>query len=538
MRLPNRNNPYSFDAFLEKRDSVDFYRDDPFFQRLVKHFTGPEWSDLHGKLLAFSPVVSDRWRRLSEQITRPSVHPQLLHYDAHNHRIDRIVRPMESHVLEKEIFSQGLFSSRVSEWESFTKRWLINQLGEFGVTCPMACTHGLIAILEHFPDPSQPALQQILHHCKEGIDGEFGIGAQFITEIQGGSDIPANLLEAVPEGDHYRLYGNKFFCSAVHADYSVVTAKITGSEEISVFVVPSWLPGDKEKERRNGYRINRLKWKMGTCELPTAEIQYEGAVAYPVGPKDRGLAAVVGIVLTLSRLSIGIASSAFMARVTREAKLYSEFREAFGKPIGQFPLAARQIRDLERTTQRTTAGAFQVYDQYIRLGKKHPIGLLSDESLEARKQQFRYRELVLLQKIVAAHETVDVARKAMSIFGGHGVMEDFSAIPRLLRDAMVNELWEGPKNVLLSQIYRDIQRVTKWYDPATFIADLLNGAEHDKVQTYTNTLTDLLQKPIFDTPTEEAMDAAEQWEKFCFDLFHEYQELALQRVMYESPALV
>ena len=95
-------------------------------------------------------------------------------------------------------------------------------------------------------------------------------------------------MEAEPDGRYYRVYGSKFFCSAVHADYAVVTAKVTGSEKVGTFIVPSWLPGDKEKEKRNGYVINRIKWKLGTVELPTAEIDFQGALAYPIGPTDRG----------------------------------------------------------------------------------------------------------------------------------------------------------------------------------------------------------------------------------------------------------
>ena len=119
MTLPNRNNPYSFDAFLEKRETFDFYRDDHFLRKVIKKYAGDEWESLHEQLLAFSPKVSFRWRKLTERIARPDVHPAMLHYDAHNHRIDRIVRPYDIHVLEKEIFSEGLFSNRVTAWESF-----------------------------------------------------------------------------------------------------------------------------------------------------------------------------------------------------------------------------------------------------------------------------------------------------------------------------------------------------------------------------------------------------------------------------------
>ncbi len=204
---------------------------------------------------------------------------------------------------------------------------------------------------------------------------------------------------------------------------------------------------------------------MGTSELPTAEIEYDGAMAYAVGPTNRGVANAVGIVLTLSRIAVAISSASTMTRAARESILYSQFRDVFGKKICQWPLGAGQLRDLVDAAQKTTAGAFKVYDLFIRLGGKLQAGLGSKEPLETRKQRFNLRELIILQKLVSAYDAVDVIRKAMSIFGGHGVIEDFSSLPRLFRDATVNELWEGPRNVLLMQVYRDIQRVSDWYPP-------------------------------------------------------------------------
>ena len=465
MTLQGQTNTYSFSAFLECIQTIDFYRDDAFVRRMAGHYAVDEWPLLDEKLLAFSPKVSFRWRDLASEAARPEFRPFLQQYDAYNNRVDRIVRCRETEILEKEIFGEGMFSSQTSPWEHFLKRLLLHELGEIGVLCPIACTEGLIALIEAFPENRHPEVGRILTHCKEGIDGEFGLGAQFITEIQGGSDIPANLLEAVPQGDFFRLYGNKFFCSAMQADYSVVTAKVKGTENIGTFVVPSWLPGDRERHVRNGYRINRLKWKLGTAELPTAEVDYDGALAYAVGPPDRGVANVVGIVLTLSRIAVGVSSAAAMLRAAREASLYSEFREAFGQRIGEFPLAAKQLRDVTRTAQRSTAGAFKIYDLYLRLGKRLQGGLGASKSGEEEKARFNLRELIIIQKLVTAYEAVDVIRKAISLFGGHGVIEDFSALPRLFRDATVNELWEGPRNVLLMQVFRDLQRVAAWYPP-------------------------------------------------------------------------
>ncbi|MDA8140852.1 MAG: acyl-CoA dehydrogenase, partial [Desulfobacteraceae bacterium] len=232
MTLPDRNNPYSFDAFINTLYGLDFYADDPFLQKALRHFTGAAFEDLDGKLRTFAPKVSFRWRPLADAGAAPEKRPYLVPYNAYNQRIDRIVRAAETLQLEQEIFSEALFSSSVSPWESLTKRYLLHQLGEFGVMCPMACTEGLVALMRQFPEDQTPPVRAILEHCTDGLDGRFGIGAQFVTEIQGGSNIPANLLEAVPDGHHYRLYGTKFFTSAIHADYAVVTAKVTGREEV------------------------------------------------------------------------------------------------------------------------------------------------------------------------------------------------------------------------------------------------------------------------------------------------------------------
>lgn len=523
-------NPYSFDEFVERRDQLDWFLDEPLLHKALKKYTGDKYEQIKEKIIPFSAQVSKRWRDLSEYIARPEAQPYMLHYDAFNRRIDRVVRPMEVHALEKEVFGSALMSSKIDAWESFVKRLLINQLGESGIACPLTCTIGLAAILEQFPNPEYPELEQILRHTKEGIDGEFAIGAQYMTEIQGGSDLPANILEAVPDGKYYRLYGNKFFCSVAHADYAVVTARITGTDKVSTFIVPAWLPGDKEKEKRNGYTINRIKWKMGTSEVPTAEIDYDGALAYPVGDPDRGIAIAVGIVLTLSRLEIGMASAAFMLRAAREARLYSDFRTVFGRKINEYPLSVRQLRRLEQAAERTTAGAFKVYNMFLSMENALQPGLRSNRPLEERKQQFNFRELVLLQKICATNEGAEVLRDAISLFAGHGVMEEFSALPRLFRDIVVNEQWEGPRNLLLTQIYRDIQRVVDWYPPAEFVANILEGAPQEQIDYFSEQLVSLLQKPVLDEVNEESIDAAVEWDEFCDSFFKAYQTIALHEL--------
>ena len=528
MTLPDRNNPYNFDEFLEWRNDFDYYADDPFLQQVVKYYTGDQWNDIDSEARKISKKVSYRWRDMAETIARPENHPFMMHFDAHNHRIDRIVRPHEIEVMEKEVFAERLFSDKTSPWLRLVKMYLIYQNSEACTSCPVTCTEGLTGLLENYADSFET--RQILQHCKEGIDGDVAIGAQYLSEIHGGSDVPANLVEAVKEGDQWKLYGTKFFCSATHADYAVVTAKPAGTEKVAAFVVPSWLPGNKEKEIRNGTTIERIKWKMGTSELPTAELTYNGAIAYPLGPMDRGVAIVAGIVLTASRLTVGLTSAAGMARSVREAKKYSETREAFGHNINRFPMVVGQIRKMTHAARRTTAAAFKVYGEFLKLDGGLQQGLQTDEPVEVKKNRFIVRQLVMLQKMTTTWDVTDICRAAMSIFGGHGVMEDFSSLPRLYRDSAINELWEGPRNVLLTQVHRDFQRVKAWFSPAEFVQRILQGAEGTLIETFAVEMGELVENFDLLEMNEETIAACEHWDIFCDRLFHAYQDIAFQEV--------
>lgn len=537
MSFPDRNNPYTFNPYLEWRKNVDYYMEDPFFQKLIKIYTGDEAEKLDKEARLFSKKVSFRWRDFSERIAVPESRPYMMHYDGHKNRIDRIVRPYEIEVMEKEIFAEAWFADMTSDWARFMKLYLLSQNSETGIVCPLICTWGMVALLEKYADTSET--KAILEHAKNGIDGVYPIGAQFVSEVQGGSDVPANLLEAVEENGVWRLYGNKFFCSAAHADYSVITAKPKGSEKVALFVVPMWLSGNKEKEIRNSYTIDRIKRKLGTVELPTAEITFNGTVAYPVGPLNRGVANVVGIVLTYSRLALAIASAAGMARGLREIQKYGEFRMAFGLKLQDFPMLVGQFLKNEHDVRRSVASNFKVYKEFISLPGGLSVGLesgglfvsdKSDEPLEMRKKRFDVRQLVLLQKITVAKDSSDMSRLGISALGGHGVMEDFSSLPRMLRDGLVNELWEGPRNVLLTQLFVDFQRARKWYPPKEFIKNILKGADEKLIQSYTTELEEIMEIPHFFEMNEKTIKACFQWDNYCDRLFHEYQELALTEV--------
>jgi alkylation response protein AidB-like acyl-CoA dehydrogenase len=550
----NRDNPYSFDDFLLVRNRYNYYQDDTFFQALVKKYTGSEFGKIDKELRELSNDVSYRYRDLTDEAGRLDNREKvtrLQHFDAFNHRIDRIKRCMETETLEREIFNLGLFDpERNTPWSRFCKLLLLYENGEFGVMCPIACTHGMVELMGRYEGELDPAAKDVLAHVRDGCSGEYGVGAQFVSEIQGGSDVAANLCEAVFEeqegadgvSNTWRIYGKKFFCSATEAEYSVVTAKpknTPSATRVAAFVVPSWLPGNKGREIRNSYTIDRLKYKMGTAELPTAEITFNGAVAYPVGPLEKGLENVVGIVLSLSRLHVAIGTAASALRFVREAGWYVGFRTAFGAPLAYFPLVKNQLDDLQEFAKRTLAGAFKIYAEYIDLGEDLVPGIKALQQIhdmDERKRRFRLRELILLQKITVAWEAPAMVRLAISFYGGHGIMEDFLSAPRFMRDTMIMELWEGPRNVLLTQIHRDLGRVSEWYGAEEFVQDLLAGSDPDVVSSLADRFARIIRHESLVKNDEATRQVCRDWEQLSTELFHAYQRLAVAELDYAEPA--
>jgi len=200
----NRNNKYSFDDFLFVRNHFNYYKDDEFLQTLVnKYVPKDEFDKINRDLNALSDYVSIRFRNFADKANelenRIKV-TKVKHYDAHNHRIDRIERCLETEILEREVFSLGIFDpARNTPWSRFVKMFLLYENGEAGTMCPVACTHGLVWLLKKYEKDLSPEAFKILRKLRDGINGEYSRGSQFVTEIQGGSDVPANLVEAVFE---------------------------------------------------------------------------------------------------------------------------------------------------------------------------------------------------------------------------------------------------------------------------------------------------------------------------------------------------
>ncbi|MDA8281472.1 MAG: acyl-CoA dehydrogenase family protein [Actinomycetota bacterium] len=329
--------------------------------------------------------------------------------------------------------------------------YLLSHAGEGGHGCPMVCTVGLARALAH--RGSAELRDRYLGRLVDpGYDRAWR-GSQFLTEVQGGSDVGANTTRAVPDPQHpgaYRLTGEKWFCSVADADLFAVTARPDGAgpgtRGLGCFLVPRTLDGTEEP---NGFRIRRLKDKLGTRALASAEIDFDGALGWPIGPVDEGFHVAVDELLNTSRWLNAVGSTGIMRRAVLEATSFARHRRAFGQPIGAFPIVREQLALMKVEELAALSSTMLLTGVIERIDA-------GDASTEERAV---HRLLVNANKYVTSIAASDVVHRGIEVLGGNGTIEDFSPLPRLYRDAIVFESWEGTHNVLCAQVRRDCSRL-------------------------------------------------------------------------------
>ncbi|TVQ91429.1 MAG: acyl-CoA dehydrogenase [Deltaproteobacteria bacterium] len=396
-------------------------------------------------LRAFAHEATHELDRLATETNRLEHLPRLRRYDGQGNRTEEVVFHPDYHEMGRRIYRTGIMSRYAEpgqEWVTLALTYLVAQNGEAGHTCPIACTAGLIKILQAAEDPPERWLERLLD---PNYDTHFH-GSQFLTEVQGGSDVGANAVVARPTQDEgwWTLHGEKWFCSVADAQLFLVTARPEGEREgtrgVQAFVVPRHL----EDGSVNHFALRRLKDKLGTRSMASAEIDFHGVRAYRVGDfRD-----VVQIVLNTSRLYNAVACCGLIQRAFVEARSYAKNRMAFGQPILRFPSVARIVARLNAEAHGARAVTFRL----AQLADRAALGRA--DALD----QAAWRALVNLNKYWTATQATLSARDAIEIFGGNGAIEEFSVLPRLLRDGIVVEAWEGGHNVLCAQVLRDAQR--------------------------------------------------------------------------------
>jgi acyl-CoA dehydrogenase len=309
--------------------------------------------------------------------------------------------------------------------------FLFNQ-AEFGLGCPINVTDGCAKLLNNFGSDALKA--KYLDGLTQTDMSKLTQGGQFMTEKEGGSDVGTLTTTAVQEGDRWRLYGEKWFCSNADAEVVMLLARPDGAgpgtRGVGLFLMPRRLDDGSQ----NHYRIVRLKDKLGTRSMASGEIKLEGAIAYAVGKLDRGFVQMAEMVNS-SRLSNGVKSTALMRRAHHDAMTVAKNRVVFGQRIIDLPLARRQLMKIGLATEQALSMSFLTADALDRAeaGSQDAAALL--------------RILTPTLKFRATRDARKVCGDALEMRGGIGYIEEF-ATARLLRDAHLGSIWEGTGNIV------------------------------------------------------------------------------------------
>lgn len=440
-------------ASKEKRN---FFTDDDTLDYILKEGLDPTFFQYaKGELTEFGELCANEIDERAKHTDREG-QPRLNRYDKLGEEISEIWVNEGYRKTVQQTYDTGIvgyvhknipdLGHKGNYTYSFAQGYLLSQ-GEPGFYCPVTLTMATAYLLDHYAD--EEVKQKFLPKVCSTGEEELFEGATFLTERQGGSDVGANVVSAKKDGDHYYLYGEKYFASnSGMCGVAMVLARIegapAGSKGLSLFAVP-WR--NEEDGSLNGIRIRRLKDKLGVRAVPSAEVEFEGAKAYLVGNPTRGINYMMEA-LNLSRVCNAVASVGIMRRAFIEAKDYAEKREAFGNRLTQYPMVQDTLSKLAAKLHVETATIFDS----IRLFEKVTDGVATEAEMVLN------RLFIAIMKKESAEQAIHFAHEAIEMHGGNGYIEDF-VTPRLLRDAQVLTVWEGTANILGLEIIRLVNKL-------------------------------------------------------------------------------
>jgi putative acyl-CoA dehydrogenase len=380
-------------------------------------------------------------------------HPPVLRtHDARGHRIDEVEFHPSWHVLLGTAVSHGLHAAPWADpapgaHVARAARFFVWSQAEAGHGCPVSMTYAALPPLRHAPDLARrfgPLLTA--REYDPGLrppEGKAGLLAGMaMTEKQGGSDVRANTTRAEPvpaagPGAHL-LTGHKWFCSAPMSDLFLVLAQAPAG--LTCFLLPRVLPDGS----LNAVRLQRLKDKLGNRSNASAEVEFDGALAWQVGEAGRGVPTIIEMV-SATRLDCVLGSAAGMRLGCVTAVHYAAHRRAFGASLISQPLMASVLADLVLESEAATMLALRLAGAADRAarGDTGEAALLR-VALPAAKHW--------ICKRAPLH-----AAEALECLGGNGYVEE-SGMPRLYREAPLNSIWEGSGNVTALDLLRPLQR--------------------------------------------------------------------------------
>jgi alkylation response protein AidB-like acyl-CoA dehydrogenase len=325
-----------------------------------------------------------------------------------------------------------------------------------------------------------------------------------MTEATGGSDVGHSLTRAtLQKHGAWQLHGKKWFTSAVNSQMALALARPDGNAQGGRGLALFYLETRDAAGQLNGIRIERLKDKLGTRKVPTAELWLEACQAQLVDDTKDGTRAIEPV-LMITRVWNAVSAAAAMRRGVALARSYAQQRSAFGKRLGELPLHAETLAALEAEAQ----AAFLLTFEVVRL-----LGLKEANEIN-NDQRALLRLLTPIAKLTTAKQAVATLSEVIECFGGAGYVED-TGLPSLLRDTQVLPIWEGTTNVLaLDALLRsDAQAgMRALYKRATGIAGSVNDGNLQSAAMTAMTILTQAQQWLMQTEDAQALQVgARRW---------------------------
>ena len=312
--------------------------------------------------------------------------------------------------------------------------------------CPLLTT-GAIEALHLVGSDAQKAM-----YLPKMVEGTW-TGTMNLTEPQAGSDLAAIRTRAVPDGDAYRIHGQKIFITYGDHDMTenivhLVLARLPDAPEgvrgISLFVVPKFLVNaDGSLGTRNDVQCIALEHKLGIHASPTAVMSYEGAIGTLVGEANRGLEYMF-IMMNRARFDVGLQGIAIADRAFQHALDYAKNRvqgtEA-GKRVAivKHPDVRRMLMSMKSRTEAMRALAYVVAAAFD-VAQRHP------DATERARNQAMVDLLIPVVKGWSTESAIDIASTGVQIHGGMGFIEETGAA-QYLRDARILTIYEGTTGI-------------------------------------------------------------------------------------------
>jgi putative acyl-CoA dehydrogenase len=374
--------------------------------------------------------------------------PVLRTHDRYGNRIDRVELDPSWHwllrqAIEREIHCLPWRDPQPGAHVVRAALMVLWSQTDSGVMCPVSMTYSVVPALREEPALAEEWEPLLMRPSYD--DG--ALAGMAMTEKQGGSDVRANTTRAEPVGDgEYELTGHKWFCSYPSCEVFLTLAQAPSGP--SCFLFQSSDPG---------FRIQRLKQKLGTRSLPSSEVEFARVRGRLVGEEGRGVATIIRMV-NHTRLDCLLGSAAGMRWGLAQAVHHSRHRSAFGKLLAEQPAMRNVLSDLAVESEAATTAAFRVARAY-----------------DEQDGPFR-RFATAVMKYWVCKRAPQHAAEALECLGGNGFVEE-SGLPRLYRDSPLNSIWEGSGNVAALDVLRAMSKEPEGLPAFLEECDLAAGAD-------------------------------------------------------------